>query len=105
MTHHAASVSSTPSRPTLSPLRLQAAIVRALLDELDERAPLEGGDGALVEQLADELARLGRDALGASATLARVSTPPPARTARLAPHEAAEDDLDPIPHWLPLVAF
>ena len=96
----AARKTSPVSAPTLSPLRLQAAVVRALLDELDEHAPVEGGDLALVEQLAEELARLGRDALRTSAALTRVTAAP----SRVAPHDA-DEELDPIPHWLPLVAF
>ena len=43
-------------------LRLQAAVVRSLLDELDDRAPAGAApEHGLVEQLADELQRLGRE--------------------------------------------
>lgn len=97
----AARQTSPLSAPTLSPLRLQAAVVRALLDELEEHAPIEGGDAALVEQLAEELARLGRDALRTAAALNR-AVPAPSRATH---REKEEDEVDPIPHWLPLVAF
>ena len=42
----------------VSPVRSQAAFVRALLDEVERIAPA-GGDRAVTEQLAEELARLG----------------------------------------------
>jgi hypothetical protein len=51
--------------PALAPLRSHAAVIRALLDELDRLAPLSarGGEPAAIaclgEQLAEELGRLG----------------------------------------------
>jgi hypothetical protein len=93
------SVRSTVPPSPVAPLRLQAAVVRALLDELDEHAPTSDVS-AITEQLAEELERLGRDALRASNAIGRAlaSTRPAAR------QEAAEDEPR-IPHWLPLVAF
>ncbi len=86
------------ARPALGSLRLQAAVVRALLDEVEARTPPPGTDDDLVEQLADELERLGRSALHAAKVVARCrsSAPPPATD---------ETESDPIPHWLPIVSF
>jgi len=57
------SIAAHPARRTsearlASPVRSQAAFVRALLDEVERVAPA-GGDRAVNEQLADELTRLG----------------------------------------------
>ncbi len=75
------------------PLRLQAAIVRALLDELDAAAPPDDA-APILEQLGDELERLGRDALRISAAIARQATT-----------SQKDEEIARIPHWLPLVAF
>lgn len=93
------SVRSTAPPSAVAPLRLQAAVVRALLDELEERTPAGDASG-ITEQLADELERLGRDALRASSAIGRAlaANRPAAR------HDATEDEPR-IPHWLPLVAF
>ena len=66
--------SPPPSGPdALARLRIQAAIVRSLLDELDERTPSLGAvqEPGLVEQLADELQRLGREVHGLAVSLAQ----------------------------------
>lgn len=51
--------------------RSSVAVVRCLLDEIDRSVPVQCGMGALglVEQLDDELVRLGRCLLDAAATL------------------------------------
>jgi hypothetical protein len=62
-------------------LRSQTAFVRALLDEV-ERAARAGGDGAVSEQLAFELARLGCRCREAARALSRTvdgSAPPRGR--------------------------
>lgn len=59
---------------SLSAVRLQAALVRALLDEIDHSLPA-GAEAELAAQLADELDRLaGRLREGAQAV--RASIPP-----------------------------
>lgn len=85
----------------LGSLRLQAAVVRALLDEVEERTPPPGTTDDLIDQLSDELERLGRGALQAAEALGRCrSSAPPA------PHSpGAEVEVDPIPYGLPIVSF
>jgi hypothetical protein len=72
-----AGVPSRLSRSVVA-LRRQAALVRALLEELERLAPVVGGSGAdgevVDEQLLDELTLLGHSILECAATM----TPTPA---------------------------
>ncbi len=97
--------SSPPSSgpDTRARLRLQAAIVRSLLDELDERTPSFGAlqEPGLVEQLADELQRLGREVHGLARSLAQPHPRPGLAPARW--DDALEED--PLPRRMTLVAL
>lgn len=66
------------SRPDISPIRFQAALIRTLLDEVDACAPPAGAASEVVEQVADELRRLGREALRLAAAIEQcdAATPP-----------------------------
>jgi hypothetical protein len=61
--------------PAMAPLRSHAAVIRALLDELDRLAPLSARSGeaavfnCLGEQLAEELRRLGSRMLECAAAM------------------------------------
>ena len=55
------------SASTLRSIRLQAAVVRELLDELEARTT--PGDGEVAAQLAEEVGRLGGELLRASNVL------------------------------------
>lgn len=85
-------------RPALGSIRLQAAVVRALLDEVEERTPPPGTADDVVDQLAEELERLGRGALEASRAIARSRSSVP-------PSSDEDDALEPMAHWLPAVRF
>jgi hypothetical protein len=70
---------STPARPAALPtqeqgiasIRTQLAVVRALIDELDQVLP-DPHRGAVRGQVAEELARLGNTLLKAAGRLARI---------------------------------
>ncbi len=62
---------SRPSSVLLYRLRLQAAVVQTLLDELDARSPLPGTEAHLLEQLFEEVDRLEDAARTARATVSR----------------------------------
>jgi hypothetical protein len=95
MSHHASrnrmSTRST-SNDDVGRVRLQAAVIRTLLDELDQFGPSLASGGQVLDQIAEELQRLGREALRAAAIIER------SRSADL--EEPAEEER--IPHWLPL---
>lgn len=97
MGRHLPPRSAVDAESALTALRLQAAVVRALLDEVDERVPSPDVAEETVSQLSEELARLGREALSAARAIARAypSTDPVA------------DDVEQEPtfHWLPIIGL
>ena len=81
-----------PHARELVRLRSQAALVRALLEELDRLVPFENEEGAieLGAQLTDEMTQLGRRVLECAATMGRPpsAAPPPLGDASDAPVQA-----------------
>lgn len=80
-----------PTDRSLSAIRLQAAIVRSLVDEVDRAVPPDSVRDVSVE-LADELARLSARILENAAALREASIPPPPRSGVARRDEGAEDD-------------
>lgn len=79
------------STDRLSAIRLQAAIARSLVDEVDRAVPPDSVRSVSIE-LADELARLSARILENATALRAASIPAPPRSGVTPRGESAEDD-------------
>lgn len=71
-------------------LRMQAAVIRALLDEIDRRLTSPTSCELIAEQIVEELTRLGCRTLETASVLARSAAPPSGVRLR------ADDDGEPL---------